>query len=282
MTDSATLDLPAIIDRYVLAWNAPDDERNAILNEVFARVGYYCDGIAEATGHDAISAMIEATLTQFPGAAIELMSPVDAHHRQARFAWRLRDAEGTTIVDGIDVVRVDDAGRLTNVLGFFGVSIAVGSSTSLETFNWERTYPVSASRLFAVVADNALFAQIAPNLASVDAPATLEVGTVRTCHDPAGNAWTETYTDWVDGERFATRVDIDTYPDEMKAMIKALDASWTITANGPAESTLNFEITAELTDTGVQVFREGGGADATFVPMLDGWTAHLESENGPT
>jgi len=70
-------------------------------------------------------------------------------------------------------------------------------------------------------------------------------------------------------------VNVDTYPESLQAMIVALEPSWTVTPVTANSSTAIVEIVAELTDLGVQVLSDGGGADALVNPILDGWAAHL-------
>ena len=48
----------------------------------------------------------------------DLVGPVDAHHRQARFGWALGPSGAESLIDGFDVLERDDDGRVTLVLGF--------------------------------------------------------------------------------------------------------------------------------------------------------------------
>ncbi len=267
------------VDRYIQAWNVPEAQRVAKLEGAVAHDAYYCDGAAEVSGISSIAAMIESTYTQFPGAGIELLSPLDTHHRQGRFAWRLHDSSGVTIVEGIDVVRFNGSGLLVEILGFFGQEIAT-EETSVETFEWERAYPVGASRLFALMSDNALFAAMAPNVERIDSPRVLKVGAERVCHDAKGASWTEVYTSWAPGQSFSTKVDVETYPEELRMMVKSLDAVWSVQELGPKESVGRIKLTVELSQPGVKLFKEGGAANAIFEPLLDAWLEHLRPDQG--
>jgi hypothetical protein len=73
-----------------------------------------------ATGADAISAMIGDLQGQFPGHAVTLSSGLDAHHNLVRFGWDLTDADGTVVMQGLDVGIVAEDGRLSRIGGFFG------------------------------------------------------------------------------------------------------------------------------------------------------------------
>lgn len=122
MTDTI-VDVDAMVARYFEAWNATTADRSELVAAAFTDDAYYCDGAAEATGRDAIAAMMDGVFTQFEGARFELASPVDSHHQQARFAWRMIGQDGTTVIDGIDAVRFDASGRMSATLGFFGVTL---------------------------------------------------------------------------------------------------------------------------------------------------------------
>jgi hypothetical protein len=45
---------------------------------------------------------------------------VDLHHGRLRFAWKLTDASGRTVVEGIDFCELASDGRLRRIVGFFG------------------------------------------------------------------------------------------------------------------------------------------------------------------
>ncbi len=62
-------------------------------------------------------------MEQFEGSSFALSSPIDAHHRQARFGWQMSGPEGEILIEGIDAIRFDDDGRITTALGFFGVDL---------------------------------------------------------------------------------------------------------------------------------------------------------------
>jgi hypothetical protein len=44
---------------------------------------------------------------------------VDTHHQLYRYAWAIHQ-NGKLVLPGFDVAEVDDSGRVTRVLGFFG------------------------------------------------------------------------------------------------------------------------------------------------------------------
>jgi len=103
---------------YIAAWNTQDPaERRDAVAAVFAPDATYTDPLADLTGHEAIAAFIEGAQQQFAGWTFRLSGRVDGHHDQARFTWTLGPGEQEQVV-GFDVVRLDDEGRITEVLGF--------------------------------------------------------------------------------------------------------------------------------------------------------------------
>jgi SnoaL-like domain len=112
-----------VIERYIASWNQTDPQlRRKLIDEVWAEDASYIDPLAEAHGRDAIDATIAAVQAQFPGFTFSLLSPVDAHHDQARFSWSMKPADAPAgaeaVVEGFDVAVADSDGQLTAVLGF--------------------------------------------------------------------------------------------------------------------------------------------------------------------
>lgn len=79
--------LPQVLKAYCDAWCAEDaDERRALLDIAWAENGLYQDPGSEAQGRESLHAHIGRVLARFPGARIEQISGVDAHHDRIRFA----------------------------------------------------------------------------------------------------------------------------------------------------------------------------------------------------
>lgn len=127
MTDAPATDAAVSVDdvvhAYFAAWNAAPEDRAAAVAAAFTPDAYYCDGAAEVVGREQIATMMSGVFQQFAGSSFGVASPVDAHHRQARFAWRMQGPDGSTVVDGIDAIRFTDDGRISTALGFFGVDL---------------------------------------------------------------------------------------------------------------------------------------------------------------
>lgn len=121
MTDIAPTPVETTIDRYFESWNQTDPAARAeLVSSAFAEGARYVDPLADATGHTEITAMMGAAHEQYPGMTVRRSSSLDQHHDVIRFHWEIATSDGSPLVDGIDVVRVDDRGHLLDVRGFFG------------------------------------------------------------------------------------------------------------------------------------------------------------------
>jgi len=120
MTDT-TNDLTTTIDTHLEAYGEPNDTRRAeLVATVWAEDGTLVDPPLDGAAHEGIAGMGAALQGLYPGHTFRRTSGVDAHHGVARYAWELVDPAGAPVLAGVDVARVDDSGKLTNVTGFFG------------------------------------------------------------------------------------------------------------------------------------------------------------------
>ena len=114
-------DLASLIDDHLAAYTDADAPRRAaVVQRIWAEGGQLVDPPLAATGHAGIVAQAVQLLTQFPGHRFVRSSGIDSHHGMARYAWRLVNADGTLVLEGIDIAQVDSQGRLQQVTGFFG------------------------------------------------------------------------------------------------------------------------------------------------------------------
>lgn len=114
-------DVTTTVDTYLAMWNETDPTRRAeYIERAWAGDGRYVDPVLEAEGHVAISEMVAAVHTQYPGHQFRRTSGIDAHHDQVRFAWELVAPDGTVTVAGIDAGVLAPDGRLARITGFFG------------------------------------------------------------------------------------------------------------------------------------------------------------------
>jgi hypothetical protein len=113
--------LTTLIDAYCTAWSEADAaQRERQLAQVLEADVRYTDPRADTTGVAQLSVHIGAVLAKRPGARVVRTSGVDAHHHLARFAWRVVQADGSMLPEGIDVVAFSSSGKLCRIVGFFG------------------------------------------------------------------------------------------------------------------------------------------------------------------
>jgi hypothetical protein len=124
-------DITTTVDTYLAMWNESDPAGRAqLIEQAWAVDGAYVDPLLEASGYDALSAMVDAVHQQFPGFRFRRLSGVDIHHDHARFAWDLAGDDGSVAVAGIDVAELAADGRLQRITGFFGDLPAVDADTT--------------------------------------------------------------------------------------------------------------------------------------------------------
>ena len=114
MTDHLT-----IANAYLALWNEADDSaRTAALTRDWAADARYADPLMQGEGPAGISAMIAAARSHFPGHRFELSGIPDGHGPFTRLSWCLVSPSGEAVARGMDLPRLDAAGRVTEVVGF--------------------------------------------------------------------------------------------------------------------------------------------------------------------
>lgn len=110
-----------VVNAYMAAWNETDEaKRRELLEKAWTDGGTYTDPMSHAGGRDELVALISQFQQQMPGAKLSIASAVDQHHDQLRFVWRMEG--GPQPMDGIDVGRIGEDGRLQSIVGFFGAA----------------------------------------------------------------------------------------------------------------------------------------------------------------
>lgn len=122
MTDTVdTTTIEQLVDAYFDMWRATDPQARAELVErTFTSDGRHVDPMADAIGHVELAGMLANVHAAYPGFGIDRTSHIDHHGDQLRFSWTLRAADGTTVVDGLDVAELAADGRLARVASFWG------------------------------------------------------------------------------------------------------------------------------------------------------------------
>src|SRR5687768_4267205 len=115
-------DVTELVDLYCAVWNEPDPARRAaLLAAVWAAGAAYTDPRADTRGVGELLAHIATVRASRPGAKIMRTTAVDLHHGIARFGWRVVEADGTPLPEGIDIAFLNEDGSLIErIVGFFG------------------------------------------------------------------------------------------------------------------------------------------------------------------
>ena len=123
MTDTTTTDAATsqLLEAYFAMWREHDaTARRPLIEQAFTPEGRHVDPLADAHGYDELNEMVANVHAHYPGHTLERTSGVDQHGDQIRFAWQVRLADGSVLVDGIDVGELAPDGRLARVAGFWG------------------------------------------------------------------------------------------------------------------------------------------------------------------
>lgn len=114
----------AVVDDYFLAWNTTDPTvRSATIDAVYSPTARVCDPLVDVTGHDQLAALFDQFHATYAGASFRQKGGVDAHHQLLRWGWEMVAADGSVMLDGLDVALLDDDGKLSFVAGFFGSAL---------------------------------------------------------------------------------------------------------------------------------------------------------------
>lgn len=110
-----------IVERYLASFNETDGQaRQDLLESLYAGDSTYTDPLVDLTGPREIDAFIATTQDQFPGFAFSLAGPIDAHHNQMRFQWKVGPTDADPMVIGFDVIVMRNE-KIESVHGFHDV-----------------------------------------------------------------------------------------------------------------------------------------------------------------
>jgi hypothetical protein len=113
--------LETLIETYCAAWSEPDaQQREQMLEEVWAEAGTYMDPSAFIRGRKELVEHIGKVLARYPGARVVRTSVLDTHHGVVRFAWKMILADGQSLPEGLDFGELSAEGKLQRIVGFFG------------------------------------------------------------------------------------------------------------------------------------------------------------------
>lgn len=116
------MDVTELIDRYCRVWNEGEPNvRAELLASLWSENATYTDPSVHAANGQELLVHIAAIRAGRPGASILRTSPVDIHHRVARFSWHAVEGDGKVLREGIDIAFItSDGSRIERMIGFFG------------------------------------------------------------------------------------------------------------------------------------------------------------------
>jgi hypothetical protein len=115
------MDVTALVDRYCQVWTEADPSvRERLLDSIWGNDATYTDPSVHAASARELLTHIASVQARRPGASVLRTSAVDSHHGIARFAWHVAQADGTVLVEGIDIAFISrDGSRIERIIGFF-------------------------------------------------------------------------------------------------------------------------------------------------------------------
>lgn len=106
---------------YFAAWNETNaDERRQLLERSVSDDAELIDPTGRWQGVDGLSERIANYHAAAPRTAVVPASGVDEHHAVERYAWKIVDASGNEVMEGLDIAERDAEGRLQRILMFHG------------------------------------------------------------------------------------------------------------------------------------------------------------------
>jgi hypothetical protein len=100
-------------------------ERQSLMTTHLSPDVVYRDPRTELRGHEAFAAEMARMRAMFPGHTFEILA-VDAHHGRSVARWRLLDAEGNHVTNGLSHAIHDTDGRLADITGYYPITAAAG------------------------------------------------------------------------------------------------------------------------------------------------------------
>ncbi len=108
-----------LADQYFATWNEPDADRRAeLIAATWTETSTFVDPSFETHGHDELNKLMGAAQQMFPGLSFVHIGEVEEHHIYRRWTWHLKAEGQDPVAGGTDIVRVDDDGLITHLIGF--------------------------------------------------------------------------------------------------------------------------------------------------------------------
>ncbi len=101
-------------------WNSTDEnEQRALIDTALEHNVHFVDPNHNIIGRQAFFEMVKLVQSQVPGAVYARDSEIDTQNNHCRYHWAIRQND-KLLMQGFDVVEVNDNGKIVKVIGFFG------------------------------------------------------------------------------------------------------------------------------------------------------------------
>ena len=151
----------------------------------------------------------------------------------------------------------------------------------MPSFVADRIVQAPADLVWAVVADLAGYAQIAPGLSHVEILQGDQEGLRRRCYDHRGRGWNEVCTVWDPGHRYRMQVDTASYPFPLRQLLRTFQGTWSV--DPVPEGTriaVQFDAEPRLGLLGRFALRAmGGKADRDLAQLLNNYEHAIWARN---
>ena len=111
---------PEALNHMLAAWNEPDSEKvRSHLESALSANVRFVDPSIDVTGIDGFEKNVHEVKSNIPGAVYSRTSGVDSQHGFHRYHWAIHQ-ENKLLIAGFDVAEIDEQGKVSCVIGFFG------------------------------------------------------------------------------------------------------------------------------------------------------------------
>lgn len=108
------------LDKMLAVWNTTDEaEKAALADAALEHNVHFVDPNHNIIGRKAFLDMVNQVQGDIPGAVYSRASQVDVQNNFCRYHWSIHSND-QLLMAGFDVTEVNDAGKVVQIIGFFG------------------------------------------------------------------------------------------------------------------------------------------------------------------
>jgi nuclear transport factor 2 (NTF2) superfamily protein len=112
--------IPEALTNMLAAWNERDlDEIRSFIDKSLAEDIVFADPSNFVRGRDDFEEMVREFRTNYPGSVCRRTSGVNSHNNRYHYEWEIEQGQ-KILIKGTDFVKINEAGLVETVDGFFG------------------------------------------------------------------------------------------------------------------------------------------------------------------